>query len=283
MIFGLGAALAWGFADFGAAVVGRRIGSLATLLAAQIAGLSAIGIFFATVRPVVDASGADTAVLLANGAVVAVAYVALYRALELGPVALVSPIAAAYAVVTILLAVVFLGESLAGAVLVGAVLTLLGVVLTSTDLRQPHSGRQPMRAGIVYALGSMVAFGFSTFVIGRYSKELGWLVPVAVSRIGSMVALVAVVATVRRSVLRGAKAPVLWAAVALGLVDVLGISSYARGTELGLVSVVTAVSATFPLIPIAGGVLLLGERPAPSQSVGVALVVCGLVLLGLAQ
>jgi len=75
----------------------------------------------------------------------------------------------------------------------------------------------------------------------------------------------------------------LWAitgAMIVGLIDVLGGAAYARGTELGFVSIVSAASATFPLIPVVGGVLLFRERPAASQFAGVALVVGGLLLLG---
>jgi drug/metabolite transporter (DMT)-like permease len=47
-----------------------------------------------------------------------------------------------------------------------------------------------------------------------------------------------------------------------------------------LISIVAAVSATFTLIPVAGGILLFSERPAPNQLVGLVLVVGGLATLG---
>jgi uncharacterized membrane protein len=72
----------------------------------------------------------------------------------------------------------------------------------------------------------------------------------------------------------------VWLAVLVGLVDVLGTASFAYGAEVGLISIVTAVSATYALIPVLGGVLLLHERPAGSQYLGVAMVVVGLMLLG---
>ena len=57
----------------------------------------------------------------------------------------------------------------------------------------------------------------------------------------------------------------------------------ARGSQLGLVSIVSAVSATFPLVVIAGGVILLRERPTGVQWAGVVCTITGLVLLGLGQ
>jgi drug/metabolite transporter (DMT)-like permease len=69
-------------------------------------------------------------------------------------------------------------------------------------------------------------------------------------------------------------------AALVGVIDVLGGAAYARGTELGYLSIVSAASATFPLIPVVGGIILLRERPAASQLTGIALVVGGLLLLG---
>jgi uncharacterized membrane protein len=66
-----------------------------------------------------------------------------------------------------------------------------------------------------------------------------------------------------------------------GVVELLGTMVYARGAEVGLVSIVTAASATYPFIPVLGGVVLLHERLVPNQYVGVALVVAGLMLLAL--
>ena len=67
----------------------------------------------------------------------------------------------------------------------------------------------------------------------------------------------------------------------IGIADVGGIIAYTLGTQGGNVSITTAVSASFILIPVVGGLVFFKERPAASQLVGVALVGGGLVLLGL--
>jgi drug/metabolite transporter (DMT)-like permease len=75
----------------------------------------------------------------------------------------------------------------------------------------------------------------------------------------------------------------VWAAIAaVGVVDMTGIVAFSRGAEVASISLVSAVAATFPLIPFAGGIAVLGERPVASQRLGVVLVVGGLVTLGLA-
>lgn len=278
MIFGLGAAVAWGVADVGAAVVGRRMGSLPTVVIGQVVGLVVVVVVYAVERPAWTAGTADIALLAANGAIAAVAYLSLYRGLELGPIALVSPIVAAYAVPPVVLAIVFLDESLAGIVLAGIAVTIVGIVLTSTDLRGVEADGTS-RAGVPLAVISMLLFGLATFVLGREAQVLGWLPASAIGR-GFSVAVLLLIVLVLRPRLRGG-AMALGGAALVGLADIGGVALYSIGAERGLISIVTAASATFVIIPVAAGIAFLGERPAPNQLLGVGLVVVGLLMVGL--
>jgi drug/metabolite transporter (DMT)-like permease len=280
VIYGLTAALGWGVADFGAAVVGRRLGSFSTAVNAHMAGLLTLLVLVVGLRPTWSTPPVVIAWMAGNGVIAAGAYLLLYRALQLGPVALVSPVVAAYAVITIALAVTFLGESLPGIVTIGAFTTVVGVVLTSTDLRKLRRPSPIGRSGLRYAIGSMALFGVATFLLGRYAKEVGWLPALTLSRAFSTASLVGVAVFVRGSRGDGLVISAVAGAALVGVIDVLGGAAYARGTELGYLSIVSAASAIFPLIPVVGGIILLRERPAASQLAGVTLVVGGLLLLG---
>jgi drug/metabolite transporter (DMT)-like permease len=279
VIYGLGAALGWGVADLGAAVSGRKIGSMAATVVAQVTSLVAIGVLALAVRPAWTGDSGNVLVLASNGAIVGLAYLAHYRALELGPVAIVSPIVAAYAVPPVVLAVVLLDETLAGLVLVGAIVTLLGVVVASADLRAA-SGERFSGPGVPVGIVSMLLFGLATFTLGRQAQVVGWLPATTLGRTFSVLTLL-VIAAVRRPRLRGAAGMGLGVAAAAGVADIAGVAMYSFGAEVGLISIVTAASATFVLFPIVGGIALFGERPGPTQYAGIALVIGGLLMLGL--
>jgi drug/metabolite transporter (DMT)-like permease len=281
VIFGLGAALFWGVGDLGAALVGRRVGSVATVVLVQLAGLVVVGIVALVAAPAWTGDASDIAMLAANGVIVAAAYVLHYRALELGPVALVSPLTSAYAVIPIALAWLVLSEDINGWFVVGAALATVGVVLVSTDPREFGEATRMRRDGVPYALAAMVLFGAATFILGVVSRHVGWLPTVAIGRVFSVVALAPFVA-VRRPSLLSAGVGVAVAGLAVGVADVLGIMSFSHGAEIAPLSLVAAVSATFPLLPFVGGLVLLRERPAPSQTLGVFAVIGGLVILALA-
>jgi len=72
------------------------------------------------------------------------------------------------------------------------------------------------------------------------------------------------------------KAIVLPGAIA-GLASVTAIASLYKGLSIGSMSVVAPISAAYPVVPVAVGVAQ-GERPTAAQSIGMALVVAGVVL-----
>jgi drug/metabolite transporter (DMT)-like permease len=285
VIFGLAAALGWGCSDLLAAIGSRRMGSRATVMVAQIVGLLCSGLLWLVTTPGWGLPARDVAILLGSGCFAGIAYFTAYRGLELGPVALVSPIASAFAAVTVLLAVVLLGESLGPILLSGIVLTIVGVVLASTDLRRFEVEAKRHRRGLPYAFAAMVGFGVAAFVSGSLAKDYGWLPPIALSRVGSLILITAVTLAMRgreREGMRQMSPRNVGIAAAAGVTDIIGVVAYSRGSELGLISIVAAVSATFTLIPVAGGILLFSERPAPNQLVGLVLVIGGLATLGAA-
>ena len=130
MIYGLAAALGWGLSDLWAAISGRRIGSGRTVVVAQVAAAVVVTILVLIARP--DLSGIPTVApwLVPNAFLGAAAFATLYRGLQLGPIAVVSPVLASYAVVPVVLSVVLLGETLGGWEVAGVVVTIAGVVLT---------------------------------------------------------------------------------------------------------------------------------------------------------
>jgi uncharacterized membrane protein len=281
VIYGLVAALGWGLADFGGAVVGRRIGSISTVVVSQ--GFNAL---FMTV--LILAGHHDLGALwpyigfvALNGAASATAYVTHYRALQLGPVAIVSPIGATYAVVGVALAIVVLGERPAGIAIAGGVVTVLGVMLASTDLRKVEEGLHRQRPpGLPWAIVSAVMFGVGGFLLGYLSQRVGWVVGLWASRMAQLVAF-SCYAALRRSEITGiGRNRVTAAALGVGVADLLGVIAYSSGAEMGFVSIVLTASAVFPLIAVVLSIVLLHERPVPNQYAGIALVIGGLLLLG---
>ena len=223
----------------------------------------------------------DLATLGGLTTVVVFFYVAFYRALQLGPIALVSPIVAAHSIVVVTLAITFLDESISGLQFGAIAVTIAGVAIAAVDWRAIRSGTAIMSAGVALAVVVSLMAGFWQFGISVLSKDLGWFVPVYLTRV-FMVGLLVPVVVVRRewpwrNLGRGLAAMV----VAVALLETLSLFAFTRGAEIGIVSIVAAASTAYPVVPIVGGILLFRERLSVLQFSGLFVAVVGLMGLAL--
>jgi drug/metabolite transporter (DMT)-like permease len=279
VIYGLTAALGWGTGDFLAALSSRHIGLRRTAVVSQVcavAGLAAVGLVLGE-RWAAPVSGLPA--IIGVGVLLTAAYVLLYRGLQLGPVALVSPLAAANSAVTVVLAVVVLNEILGWPAEVALVVTIAGVILASIPATRTEHPVPAGRSGTTFGLAACAALGAFSFCLATLARRYGWFPTVFDTHVVGAVIFVSWYAAGRLPK-RGPGAAALLPAVAIGLLDAVAVSAFAKGVQVGSVSVVAAVASAFPLVPIVCGLLILRERPRRIQVAGAVLVVAGLIALG---
>jgi drug/metabolite transporter (DMT)-like permease len=278
-VLGTLAAVAWGLADVLVTYLSRRGGFVRTLLLTHAFGVALLVVVALALDYAPAPSAAQLLVLGALGPVAVAAYAGFYKALELGPIAIVSPIVSANGAIVVLLAVLVLGESLNTIQALGCFLVLAFIVLAARE--QQAEGSEGDGIGIRLALVASAAFGIYLFGLGAMSEELGWLVPILVVRSVAL-ALVAAVAVARPPSSRGPLGGVwLLGCLGAGLLDASGYLAFNRGGEIGEVAITSAAAAAYPVIPILVGLLALRERVAWHQLVGVGGVLCGMVVLSL--
>ncbi len=282
IVLGLTAALSWGFADYFAAVASRQAGPFRVVLGFHLVAMVLLGgLLVVTGEGLSDVSGGDLAWFAVVGVLGGLSYLAFYQALAIGPISIVSPIVSAYAAVTVVCALLIGGETLAPGETAAIVVVILGVLLASSDLAQMRTLHRIALLGILLALATAVLIGVFVYGVAYFSAEYGWLVPIVLARGFSTLFLVAVS-------LRGGqwrfpdRSPSLLAMIALiAVVDTVGYVAFNFGVRHADTSVVATAAAPYAVVPIVAGVLLLHERPRATQWAGIALVIGGLVLLGL--
>lgn len=279
---GLGAAFFWGLADYSATIASRRVGTLPVVLGFHLLAMALLAIAVVSTGALADVSWGHIPAFVGIGALGAASYLTFYRALSIGPISIVSPVVSGYAAVTVILAVIILGERLSTGALVAVVVAMLGVLLASTDLGQIRGTERVAALGIALAVATMILIGAFLFGIAYYTDELGWLAPIFLGRGFATVFLLGVALRGGDRRLPG-RSPGLLAAIAvIAVLDTGGYVFFSFGIRHADTSIVATASAPYAVVPIVMGVALLGERPARSQWAGVALVISGLLLLGLA-
>lgn len=279
--FGLAAALCWGLSDYCATIASRAIGSSRVVLGFHLIATAMLAVAVLATGALEGLTAGDLLQLLWIGALGALSYQAFYRALEIGPISIVSPIVSAYAAVSVVLAVIVLGESLGPTQIAAVAVVMVGVMLASADLRQIHAIERRQALGLVIALAAVVAIGATVFGNAYYAIELGWLVPIFLTRTYTTLFLLGFSLRDRGRRPSGRSARVLVLVAVIAVVDTGGYVAFNIGAERADTSIVSAASAPYALIPILAGVLFLRERPAPVQWLGVAAVIGGVVLLGI--
>ena len=286
LLYGLGAALLWGLTDVSATFAGRRIGSLRVLAASQVIGFAVL----AVVAIVTGARLPDDPGLVITALVVGVvgagAYLAFFTALRIGPLSVVSPITAAYGGLTVVLAVVFRGESLNLVQAAGAVVATGGIVMAGLVFDDGLRSARFVGRGVAFAFVALVLFAVMTVGMAGPIGEAGWLPVLLLARganAGVSVLLLAAalaVASRRLGPLLEAPLPAAPRAFGLaalaGLLDVAGLVSFGIGLERAETWLVGLASSFGPAVAVLVAVVALHERLRASQWTGLVAIAVGM-------
>ena len=308
LLAGLGAALAWGTMDVASALASRRIGSLLVTLGVVVVSavcLVLLAVVSATSLPTDPGALAASAAL---GVIGAGAYAAYFTGLRVGPISVVSGMVAAYGGLTVVLAVMLRGETLTTTQAVGAAIATLGVILTGVAFDGGWRATRLAGPGVVFALAALILFSLMAITTDVALDDAGWLQVLLVARLVNVLIIglvvgVAILARGRRAtpndgptaapVAAPTELPTLAPAapsrrtrvlatiVIAGVLDVIGLISFAIGLERAPTWMVGLASSFGPAITIIVAVAFLGERLRPVQWLGLGGVAVGMVAIAL--
>ncbi len=303
VLFGLGAALCWGSADIFATIVSRRLGVSTTLFFSHTWSLVVI---IACLAIVWQPLALTPQLLLQSfplgfcvGLLVACGYFAFYRGLELGPLAIVSPLTSADGAIAALLAILFFHE-VPGLWQGGALLILfLGIIFVSLEATSLTSFTKTIRlsslatGGTLWGLIAMLTFGVGLFGISIATKSVGWFLPIFWMRVTSALTMTCVRLWQQhkahsRTTQHKKKHHDTWRtglglAGMVGILDCSGLLLYSYDTSIGSTGLAAAIGSCFVLLPLLFGTFVLRERLAIHQMLGVGLVVTGLFLISISH
>ena len=271
VMFALGAALAYGSADFMGGVASRRISPLVAAFGAQLAGLVVLVLTVpmlgsATVR------GADLGHGALAGLFGGLGLVLIFRALARGPMSVVAPTAAMAASTVPVLFGLASGERPGPGVLLGIAVSFVAVVLITREGGE-RAAAPSAAGGLGMALAGGAIFGLFFVALHATSGDAG-LWPLVAARMAS-VPLLALLIARRGSFRAGLRGSEVLVTVAVsGVLDMAANVLYLLALRHGMLAVVAALTGLYPASTVVLAQTRLGERLAPLQAGG--LVVAGL-------
>ncbi|TPW77578.1 EamA family transporter [Schumannella soli] len=308
VILGLAAALAYGSADFVGGLSGRRLPvPVVTALSATtgLIVLLVIGV------PILGGTWSTGAVLWGGLSAItsATALPLLYAALARGPMSIISPLTALLGAMVPMVWGLLQGDRLGPMGPVALVVALIAVVLVGfvppgRDPADPTKRLpivRPTVPALLLALVAGVLIGVIVVLLDQTPHDSG-ILPLLVNRIGMVVILgvaSAILLTRMRARARAANAAgaasvegvrvfsgftprTIAFASAAGLLDTTANTLILSGLRIGDVSVVGVLTAMYPAGTILLASVLLRERIAPVQWIGLVLALGAAALLALA-
>ena len=272
---GLSSSLSWGISDFIGGLQARRLPLLRVMLISQ-------GIGFAAVILVVVLRGQgppETGRMLAAaaGGLAGVAgLTAFYRALAIGTMSIVAPIAATGVCVPVIVGIAE-GERPGAIRLLGMLAAILGIVLASREPGEgPAFGSGHARSSVFLAL--LAALGFGGMAVGlRTGARSDVLWTLFAARAAGVTALVVAFVALRPP--PAGRAINLTPLLAMGLLDISANGLYALATRHGLLSIVSVAASLYPLVTVVLARSILGERVQRIQELGIVAALAGVVLI----
>lgn len=288
VFLGLITAVTYGFADFFGAVASKKIKAVTVTFVSGVAGLALLGL----ATPFLGADFSTDAVFwgVLAGLGSAVAMSALYAALAIGPISIMSPLTAVMSAIVPMIVGVTLGErfSWLGWVALGIILVAVALVgfVPGEDVRLPTP------RGLLIGLIAGGGIGFVLICLDQSPADSG-LGPIILMRAvaATLLGLFTLIVWMRSRAraaggaegIRVLSSDRLWLAVIVaGLFDATANICFTLASREGTLSVVAVLTALYPVGTLILARFVLKERIARSQLVGIALAIGSSALLAIA-
>lgn len=297
VVVGLSSALIFGAADFFGGIAAKRLSPIRVTAIGAVSGL----VILLAAEVLVGGRWSWEAMLYGgiSGATGALAITLLYGCLAIGPMSILSPLTALVAAFVPLAAGLWRGERLPifGYVAIG--IALVAVVLVGF-VKEKGAVRPSLKA-LLMATTSGALIGLFLILIDMTPDDAG-LVPLIANRAVNSVVMFAVIGVLAIVMLRrrentakttdatagtvgmlsGGWRAGFWLAAAAGMVDATANTILLIGLRIGDLSVMAVLAALYPAGTIILAAIVLRERIAPVQIVGLVLALVAAGMLALA-
>jgi drug/metabolite transporter (DMT)-like permease len=276
MVLALASSTGWGSADFLGGLSAKRVPIVVVAAVSQAVGLA----FTLLVVLAVHRGPGDVSVLwigAIGGVLGAGGLSALYQGLAVGRMGVVAPIAALSGVVPVVVGLVAQGDRPDAVQVVGMVLAIGGVVMASRARDEVAPGRRLATGAGLALLAALLLGAMVVALDAGGDRDPVWTVFMV--RVSS-VALLWMVVAARRPSFETVR-PNLATLVGAGLLDNLANLLFVLAAARGLLSLVSVLGSLYPVVTVVLARVVLDERLARWQLVGVAAALTGVALISL--
>jgi uncharacterized membrane protein len=275
IVLALFASLFIGASDFLGGIVSRTRSPLETSLVLFLAALVTL-VPIAILLGASDLTLHDLGLGAVSGLTTSVAYVGFFAAIGHGRISIVAPISAAVTALLPAIAGIAGGNTLSTLARGGVLCALLAIPLVAYETEDGEANHDwSTRRQVLVSILCGFGFGFYFICIGHTHRSAGLWPTVATLVVGiAVIAPIAAHGGVMPSLASVSRLAVA-GGVALGVAD----AGLTTALQRGPLTVASVLGNLYPLVTIALGVTVLGERVRPWHAAGILLAVAGVAMI----
>ncbi len=279
ILFALIAFVGWGTADILGGIVARKIGGYSSALWSYILSILIASLYIPFALPELKHITLETVIyLLILTPIGVIPLITLYEGIKRGNASLIGTIAGSFGGLVVILSMLFLGERINFLQAISIVGIVLGLLLSSLDLKTIIAKKFLSDKGIPFALASFVAWGIYFTFVKIPINNIGWFWPAYISWWGFPLVLVFMkVKKIKLEFPKSRSHVVLTVANAVLLTAALFAFNFALAN--GLTAIVAPIASSYPVLFAVLAYFVFKDRLSKQQVVGVAVTLVGIVAL----
>lgn len=279
VVFGILAFIGYGFGDYFASKATKKEKTIKVSFWVSIIGLIVLSALFLSSFKSIEITKLELFLMVLSGVSGTIAFYAYYRGLEVEKVSLLSPLVGGCSAVTVILSIFFLAERPVGIQYIGIILVILGTVLISIDLKDPHRLKSSsIKTGIKYGLVAMFSWGLMFFLLSATTITVGWITPLLITVIIQTIFFTVLLLLNKKEGILPSKNSARSVAMN-GIFYVAAFVAYGIGVAYGNTTIVTPLGSAAPVLTVILAIAFLKEKLDAEKIFAIILAIIGIILL----
>jgi uncharacterized membrane protein len=283
IFFALLTLIGWGVGDVFVTIASRRIGNRIAYFWGMVFSIILSSIYIPLAGPINDIPLFLLAALL--GFVLAFGTMFYLQALEVGNASIAGAIGGSFAVLTVILSMIFFGEKISLLQGIGILLTAAGIILASlqfSELKEKRLNNVLSDKSIPYVLIAVIISGFYYCFIRIPVEKIGWFWGFYPTNYFFLFFLLS--AKIRKGIFQIFKDKKTLIFVILFMTLILIAQfSYNLGILSGYTSIVAPIAGSYPVLFVLLTRLVFKEKLTKQQTVGIISSLLGIIMISLSS
>jgi drug/metabolite transporter (DMT)-like permease len=282
LLSGLAGMFGWGIYDFLGGVYSKQIGAFKSFFWSQLAGLISLFLLLAIFTINLSAPILVVILLPIAAIVYSAGYLFFFKGFEIGNVSIVAATMNLWAVFTMLVAFIFMGQRLSTIQSLGVLLILSGVTLASLNWSDIKNHNFKLSLGVKETVLGAFFFGIFWNISEIISEEIGWLSTTLFVKFGIIVVLLLFSFLIKRElVLTKASTKIKMMVLLMGSIEAGAVAIVNYGLTIGDAILITPIASALSVVTIILAFIFLKDKVTKLQGLGMIAAIGGIIVAAL--